>query len=112
MTGNGPMKFVLDHFVKIVGVLGLRVVVDATLGVDVSDLLVEASLAGSDLLYSFQKLVEIIFAELFPLLESFVVEDESFNDEFAEGLCGPNTEAGGFYGVDAVADGYDVASRL
>ena len=61
------------------------------------DLLVETSLTGPDLPYSFQELVEIVFAELFALLEAFIVQDESFYDEFAEGFGGPDAEAGSFY---------------
>ena len=37
-------------------------------------------------------------------LESFVVQNESFDDEFAEGFSGPNTETSGFYRIDAEAD--------
>lgn len=38
---------------------------------------------------------------------SFVVKHESFDDEFAEGFSGPNSEACGLNRVNAVADGYD-----
>lgn len=87
--------------------LGFWVVVDAALSVDVGDLLVETALACTDLSDPFEEFVEIIFAEFFALFESFVVENESFDNEFAEGFGRPDSEAGGFYGIDAVADGDD-----
>lgn len=71
----------------------------------------EASLAGGELADPFEQLVEVVLAETLVRLQAFVVEHEAFDDELAQGVGGPDAEAGGRGTVHAVADG-DMESRL
>jgi hypothetical protein len=64
--------------------LGLLVVVDAALLVDVGDLQVEAPLAGADLPDPLEQLVEVVLAEALVQLEPLVIEDEALDDELAQ----------------------------
>lgn len=54
--------------------LGVRVVVDAALLVNVGDLQVEVPLARADLANAFEKLVEIVLAKALVQLEPLVIE--------------------------------------
>jgi hypothetical protein len=84
--------------------LGLLVVVDAALLVDVGDLQVEPPLAGADLPDPLEQLVEVVLAEALVQLEPLVVEDEALDDELAQRLGRPDAELGGLRAVDPVAD--------
>jgi hypothetical protein len=84
--------------------LGVLVVVDAALLVDVGDLEVEAPLAGADLADSLEQLVEVVLAEALVQLQPLVVEDEPLDDELAQGLGRPDAELRGLRAVDPVAD--------
>jgi hypothetical protein len=53
--------------------LGLRVVVDAALLIDVRDLQVEPALAGSDLADPFEQFVEVVLAEALVQLQPLIV---------------------------------------
>jgi hypothetical protein len=101
------VQLVLHRLEERLGRLGLLVVVDAALLVDVGDLQVEAPLAGADLPDPLEQLVEVVLAEALVQLEPLVVEDEALDDELAQRLGRPDAELGGLRAVDAVADGDD-----
>ena len=107
LAGHGPVQLVLHGLEEGLGDLGLRVVVDAALLVDVGDLQVEAALAGPDLADALEQLVEVVLAEPPVELQPLVVEHEPLDDELLEGLGGPDAELGGPGAVDPIADGDD-----
>ena len=102
LAGHGPMQLVLDGLEERLGDFRVLVVVDAALLVDVGDLQIEPPLAGPDLADAFQKLVEVVLAEPLVQLQPLVVEHESLDDEFPQGLGRPNAELGGLGAVDPV----------
>ena len=73
LAGHRPMQLVLHGLEKRLRDLGVLVVVDAALLVDIGDLQVEAPFAGPDLPDTFQQLVKIVLAEPLTLLEPLVV---------------------------------------
>ncbi len=97
------MKLVLHRGKEGFRGLGLRVVVDAGLFVEVGDLEVEASLARSNLADALDELVEVVFAEPLIELEPLVIEDEAFGDELVEGSGRLDAELGRLLGIDPVA---------
>ena len=54
VTGDGPVQFVLDRFVKCLGDCRLGVIVGTALGVDVGNLLIESAFAGFDFADTFE----------------------------------------------------------
>ena len=105
---DSVVKAILYHRIEVMRRRGVLVVVDATLGIDVCDLLPDASLACTYRTDPLQKLFEVILTECSgSLLESIVIEDEAFSDIFTEYLGSPLAEARGVEGIDAVAYGDD-----
>jgi hypothetical protein len=108
LPGDGVVKFVLYHRVKFAGSGRAAVVVNAALGKDISDLLPDAALAGSNGADALQQLAEVIFAKnALALLEPFVIQHKAFGDKFLQGFGGPNAKPRRLGGIDAVADGND-----
>jgi len=105
LPGDGPVQLVLHRLEEGDALRLSGVVIDAG-GVDVGDLLVEPPLGSADVLNPPEQFLEIIEG-LVGVLQAFVVEDEALDDELAESLRGPDTEAGGDGAFDAVADGDD-----
>ena len=69
------------------------IVVDATFGVNVGDLLPNAPFAGSDGTDTFQQFPKIIFSEnAFPLFHSVVVQHKPLADIFVKDFGGPDAE--------------------
>jgi hypothetical protein len=68
------VQLVLHDLEEGLGRLGVLVVVDAALLVDVGDLQVEAALAGADLTDPLEQLVEVVLAEAFVQLQPLVIE--------------------------------------
>ena len=104
LAGDRPVQLVLHRLEEGLRDLGVLVVVDAALLVDVGDLEVEAALAGADLADALEQLVEVVLAEARALLEPLVVQHESLDDELLQRLRRPDAELRGLTTVDPVPD--------
>ena len=107
LARHRPVQLVLHGLEERLGCLGMLVVVDAALLVNVGDLQVEPPLAGADLTDPLEQLVKVVPAEALVQLEPLVVEDEALDDELAQSLGRPDAELRGLRAVDPVADGDD-----
>jgi len=77
-------------------------------GINIGNLLIKATLTGSDLPNALQQFVKVIFTEnLIALLKPFIIQNKPFDDEFFQGPCGPYSELRGLVGIDTVTDGDD-----
>jgi hypothetical protein len=101
------VQLVLDGGEERARDVGIPVVVDAALLIDVGDLEAEATLAGADLADALQQFVEVVLAETRALLEALVVEHEAFDDEVLQRPHRPDAELSRQPAVDAVADRHD-----
>jgi len=84
--------------------LGILVVVDAALFVDVRNLEIEASFAGADGANPLQEFIKVVFAETLALFKTFIVEHKSFDEVLAQNLCSPDAKSRCLADVDPVAD--------
>jgi len=98
------MELILHHLEKGLGDLCTLVVINAALLVNISDLEVEAPLAGSDFSNSFEQFIKIILAKTLALFEPFIVQSESLDNKLPQNMSGPDAELGGLAAVDPVAD--------
>jgi hypothetical protein len=80
---NGPMQLVLHRLEECLRNLGVAVVVDTALLVNIRDLQVEAALAGTNLPNPLQQFIEVILAESLALLQTLIVQHEPLHDELA-----------------------------
>src|ERR1041385_872870 len=104
LARDRPVQLVLHGLEERLCDLGVLVVVDAALLVNVGDLQVEPSLAGADLTDPLEQLVEVVPAEALVQLQPLVVEDEPLDDELPQGLGRPDAELRCLRAVDPVAD--------
>lgn len=63
LSCDGEVEFVLYYGIEVMGGGGVFVIVDATFGEDVGDLLPDASFAGTDGADSVEEFAEVVFAE-------------------------------------------------
>ena len=87
--------------------LGVRVVVDAALLVDVGDLQVEAALAGADLADALEQLVEVVLAEARPCLSRSSSSTKPLTMNSLSVCVAQMRNCVASAAVDAVADGDD-----
>jgi hypothetical protein len=106
-AGDGPVQLVLHSLEKRLRDLGIAVVVDAALLIDVGDLEIEAPLASPDGPDALQQVVKIILAKPLSLLQTLIVEYESFDQKLPEHLSRPDAKLRRLTAVDPVADGDD-----
>lgn len=97
------MQLVLDGLEESLGHLGLLIVIDAALLIDVRNLQVKTPFAGPDLPNPSKQLFEIVLPEPASLFQALIVQDESLDDEFPQGLRGPDAELSGLMAVDPIA---------
>lgn len=70
----------------------------------ISDLLVEAALAGADILQAFGQLIKII-ATFSRILQSFIIQRKAFDDVFLEFLTCPLAKPHPYLASDPVTQG-------
>lgn len=99
-----PVHLVLDGRVERLRQLCRRIVVDAALGVDIRDLLVEPALRRADPADPFEELVEVVRAEVDGRLEALVVHDEALDQVLVQPCRGPLPEPCSLLGPNAIAD--------
>ena len=107
LSDDGPVQLVLDRGVEFLGDRSVGIVVAAG-GVDIADLLIEATFRSADVADALEQFVEVVLPErLLGGLEAFVVEDEALDEILPQGLSSPAAELGASWGPDTVADGED-----
>ena len=107
------METVLNHSVEIVRGGRIFVVVNAALGIDIGDLLPNASFAGTNGANPFKQFEEIIYSkDCCTLFQAFIIKDESLADVFVEDFGRPLAELGGTGGGNTVSDGDDGIKRI
>ena len=99
------MKLVLDDLVKQLRFLAVAPIIAAALLEHVCNLLISPPLTGLDFPDFFQQLVEIILAELPPVLEQLIVENKPLDDVFPQGIRRPNPKVRRLDGIDPVSHG-------
>ena len=105
---DGEMEFVLHHCIETTRFVRMLVVIDAALRKNIGNLLPDTPLAGADGAYPLQEFAEIIFAECrLALLQTIVIEDETFQHVFLEHLRRPDPALRGTLGIHTIADGDD-----
>ena len=83
LPGNGIMKFILHHGVKVTCNLRILVVVDTAFLKNIGDLLPDAPLGGADGTNALQQFTEVVFAEKrFALLQPVVIQRKPFEHIF------------------------------
>ena len=107
-AGDGIVEHILHHCVEILGDGIVLIVVNAAFSEDVSDLLPNPALTGTNGTDTLQQLTEVIFTESgLPLLQAIIVKDETLNHVLLQNPGGPNPEVGRPTGVDTVTYGDD-----
>jgi len=102
---DGPMQFVLHGGKETLGGLGGQVVVNGG-GVDVSDFLVEFTLAHTDFPDALELFFKVFFAEDGAVIfEALVIHRIALDGEGFDDVGGPFAELHGAFGVDLVANG-------
>lgn len=108
LTGNSIMELVLHHSIEILSDLGIPIVVDATLGKNVGDLLPDTALAGSYRTDALQQFTEIVLAEnRLALLQPLIVHNKALLNILLQGFGRPDSEPGSLSGINAISNGYD-----
>lgn len=110
MAVDGVVELVLDSGEEALGGGGVLVVVDAG-GVDVGDLLVEATLGQADLTDLVEQALEVVLAQEGAVLHAPAVDDVAADGEVAQHAGGPLSELGSTHRVDSVAhrdDGVEI----
>lgn len=104
---GGVVEPVLHVLVELARDAAVLVVVGADLLEYGEHLLVEAFLAGADLPYSGEELLEVVLAERVAVLEHVVVESEALDHVFVQHAGRPLAEGRGLRAADPVSDGDD-----
>ena len=100
---DGVVELVLNGGEEALGGRGVLVVVDAG-GVDVGDLLVEATFGQADLADLVEQALKVVFAQEGAVLHTLAVDDVAADGKVAQYAGGPLAELGGAHRVDAVTD--------
>jgi len=100
---DGVVELVLNGGEEALGGRSVLVVVDAG-GVDVGDLLVEATFGQADLADLIEQALEVVLTEEGAVLHTLAVDDVAADGEVAQHAGGPLAELGGAHRVDAVTD--------
>ena len=101
------MQLVLDRLEEGLGDVGILVVVDAALLIDIGDFEVETPLAGADGANPLKELIEIVLAETLALLKPFIVKDKSLDEILAQNLGSPDAELSCLPAIHPIAYGDD-----
>lgn len=92
---NGIVEAVLHHGIKVFRRRRIAVIVDAALGIDISNLLPDPAFARPDRAHPLEQFAEVVLSEHFrSVLQPVVIQDKAFPDVLVENLRGPLAEAG------------------
>jgi hypothetical protein len=110
MTRDGEIQLVLHLGKKCLGGRRITIVIDAG-GIDVGDLLVEATLREADFANLFQQALEIVFTQKHAVFHALFVQNIALDGKLAQNLGGPLTKLGSPYRIDPLPTEI-MASRL
>ncbi|MNR19683.1 hypothetical protein D3C85_1364900 [compost metagenome] len=103
MAGNGKVKSVLHMGIEQPGGFRFWVVIDAALGKNICDLLIDAPLAGTNGAHALQQFAEIVLAEVTAIFQPFIIHGKALDDVFLDQGRRPDTELRRLCRIDPVA---------
>ena len=104
LSGDCKMEFVLHHGIEFMGDRIILIIVNAAFRKNISDLLPDSAFACTNRTNPLQQFSEVVLAESgFALLQTFIVQDKTFDHVLFQNTGCPNTEMCCPTGIDTVS---------